>query len=540
LFNLMQMKKYILYSVIILTICLVDMYALAGIVILNKQSEFSGKVHLIAIGINDYSKTIFSDLKSAEQDAINFRSRLKKDSIIVELSEYLFFSKATKLEILDSFKTIAQNSMQNDVFIFYSGSMASSNGEILLSDASTISAEELFFASQNIICTNQLFFIDACHGELLINNLKQKLIRNPEESTISNSNRIILAVNGLVYETSNGGYFTLSYTENPTINILDLFSTSSRVITNFMSEFFSYTDTLPENVKFESVFFSEREFVTTAIKNIESSRTGVLDTYDEGQINTIRKGETLCFIIGCEDFDVFNSLSNTVNDAKSLVEILETQYYSRIIYLENPTCNEFRKRFMEIKNEYLFEDGSQFLLFAATHGGKDESGVGQMIFKDSYYDQGLIQNTYSLASIKKAVSQLNCTNSLMLIDICYSGTMFDDGTCNMPNAIEIPINSPVFQSIGPGSPIFKNFLNQKTNLFIGSSLDQEATDGTGDHSPFTLVLLEFLSKNTLPAIDSYHLGNDIRNNVMKKGSISIPMFCTYSCKDDGRFLFIKK
>lgn len=256
--------------------------------------------------------------------------------------------------------------------------------------------------------------------------------------------------------------------------------------------------------------------------------------------NVVKKGETLSLIVGVNEFKDFTNLNNPINDAKAVKTILENKYNLSAIYLENPTYREFRSTLFRIREDYEFADGSQFLLFIASHGAKDENNEGQIIFKDSYYDDGFLKNVYPLNSLKRAISQFNCVNTLMLIDICHSGTMFDDGSCNRPNPIVIPLNSPIFASNSQQSPAFTNFLNKKTNLFMGSSQDQEAADGKTNHSPFAKSVIEFFEDNQLPVIDSYYLEQKIVTKSMEYGAISLPMFCSFSGATDGRFLFIKR
>jgi hypothetical protein len=54
------------------------------------------------------------------------------------------------------------------------------------------------------------------------------------------------------------------------------------------------------------------------------------------------------------------------------------------------------------------------------------------------------------------------------------------------------------------------------------------------------VVISFLESNKLPVIDSYHLKKSIEEKIMQEGAISFPTFCSYNCKPDGRFLFIRK
>lgn len=531
-----------IYFISILLILFSSTKLFAGFNIKSQATNFTGKVYVISVGINDYSKLKrISSPVSCESDAISFVERIKKDTIFKKVVSFLFLSEASKTKINNAFDTIASKAKPGDVFILFNASQGW-DGKIILSDSSTISSSEVFSMSQKIACVNQLFYLDISEGDMFINKLRQKLTKNPEESSIGNLNRIIISVKGLAFETKEGGAFTMSYTKNPQINIMDAFASKKRTQIKFLNALYSASDsTFP---KLEIDFFSERDFYKMILHEDEETRGTNMPNKanDNTPLKTIVKGKTLCFIVGCQNFDKFDFLPNTLNDATKIKEIMANKYYTEIIFLPNPTSAEFRLKLREITSTYKFEEGSQFLFFAATHGAKDENGDGVMVFKDSYYEDKLIQNTYSLSSIKRAVMQLNCTNSLILLDICHSGTMFNDGSCVKPNPLQIPKTSPIFnQTFSTGTAAFKNFLNQKTNIFIGSSNDQEAADGKGEHSPFATVLIDFLNENSLPVIDSYYLQKDIEDNVMSKGAISIPQFCTYGgCQPDGRFLFITK
>ncbi|HEX6914191.1 MAG TPA: caspase family protein [Chitinophagaceae bacterium] len=514
-----------------------------GVVPRDESEGFSGKVFLISIGVNDYSRSgNLSNLMSAESDAERFRERLKKDSSVKQVVAYNFSSRHTKSDIIAAFEAISGSAAAKDAFVFFCA-VQSLDGKIYLSDNSTIAATELFQLSQNIYASRQLFYLDACHGDQFTGILKRKLMSHPEESAIGDLNRIVLAIRGMAMENREGGFFTLSYARNPDIRLMDVFSKRNSRQIRLLHQLYTSLETMTDKMTID--FFSERDYYSTVTATETEVRstikpTGVTKEETKQAKKKIRKGETLSLIIGCSSFDHFTGLGNTLNDAIAIRNTLETKYRHKTILLQDPTYSGFRSELASIKKEYEFEEGSQFLLFAATHGAKDENGTGMMIFKDSKWEDGFLEKAYSLVSIKKAVSQLDCTNSLMLIDICHSGTMFDEGGCVKPAAIEIPVNSPVFASNDNGSPAFKNFLNQKTNLFIGSASDQEAADGTGDHSPFATVVIRFLESNRLPVIDSYHLQQTIQRQVMNEGAISIPMFCAYACRDDGRFLFIQK
>ena len=500
------------------------------------------KAYMLAVGINDHSS--FPPINTCESDAAKFVGRIKTDGSFTELQAALLLGKqATKDGIREVLISISKSAAPEDVFIFYDASLAA-GGSILLSDSSTITPAEIYTWSQSILTARQLFYLDIRDGDEFIGQLKNHFQQNPDVSALCKQNRVILyaASPAFISEGNEGGLLTNLYIKNSTLKISDIFSDPSRTRTELFSEIVSRGTNkgLDDLGAVETEGFSEKEYQENILRGTEviSDQTKSL-----GNDSVINKGETLCLIIGIKDYDFIRPpLKNTLNDARALRSILSTNYKTKTIPLENPTYDEFMLKLVEIQNKYKFEDGSQFLFFAAAHGCKDELGFGCLLLRDSKQEISLLKNAMRLIILKRFIGQLNCTNSLILLDICHSGTMLDDENCVKPSALEIPMTSRIYnEKLSPRSVAYKNFLNQKTKIFISSSNDQEAADGAGTNSPFAAVVLDFLKKNTLPVIDSYYLQKAIEQNIMTAEAISIPQFCMYGgCKDDGRFLFFRK
>jgi hypothetical protein len=230
-----------------------------------------------------------------------------------------------------------------------------------------------------------------------------------------------------------------------------------------------------------------------------------------------------------------------MNDVEDVGKILMQKYNTKTVFLADITYDAFRDTLNRIKEKYTFEQGSQVLFFCASHGFKDPFGVGYLCFTDTRVIDR-IDNAYALQVLKQVITSFGATNTLMLMDICYSSLAFEKQDCVDPDAIEFPLNNPIFTSpFNRKSPAYKNFLNQESNLYFGSSRDQEASDGAGRNSPFAKTIISFLSDNNLPVIDSQHLQNSIAVRVPAEKAISLPFFCSYNCdRSDGRFLFIRK
>jgi len=500
---------------------------------------------IISVGINEYNSQEFSKLLYCESDAAAFINRAKTDSSLVIAGSYLLLGKeATKESIRNAFLEISTKAQAGDILIFYAAAYGK-YGSIVLGNSEEITSEELFGWSQSIYAVNQLYYLDISYGDKFIGQLQRFFVNRPDESAISQLNRIVLST-PMAFEAASygGGLFTMSYVKNKGIRLSDVFSSSHRSSTHFLQSLYFFSDSIGEK-RMELEYFSEKELYKSLI--VDEVTKSITINYQNDSLENdskmhIRKGETLCFIMGCNNFDNFNKLNNAVSDSREIKDLLGANYFTQIVYLENPTCSDFKIKLKEIRSKYTFDEGSQFLLYISSHGEKNELDEGCLIFKDSDFYGNFLSNTFLLSSLKRFVGQLDCTNSLILLDICHSGTMFDEELCVKPNAIEIPQTNIIFnEKFSEKSIVYKNFLNQETKIFIGSSNDQIASDGTQSHSPFAAVIINFLSKNLFPINDSYYLQQEIRNGIMKAGAISIPLFCMYGgCKDDGRFLFIKK
>ena len=130
----------------------------------------------------------------------------------------------------------------------------------------------------------------------------------------------------------------------------------------------------------------------------------------------------------------------------------------------------------------------------------------------------------------------------MILDVCYAGTVFEEGGCNEPESVKIPLENPLFSTPFIES-LHSNLLTKKTNIFISSSTNQIASDGNGVNSPFSKLFIKFLTTNSSPVSDNVYLQESLSvEKLLAENAISFPKFCSYSCENSksNRFLFVKK
>lgn len=522
-----------------------------GGVIIGKDSlhsKFSGRAFIISIGIDDYKSNKIGNLSFCKSDADYFIKYLKEDTIIKDLILFKFRDDSNKDDIISAFNEIQKKSTKEDLFIFYFSGHSFDKNLIIPKDK--IPYNDIIYFSQNIYAERQLFISDANDGLEFGTTFKNFLKEKPLEKLATKTDRILISLKSFSMELQKGANLKDSLfaggqltggISNSSFSLTSIFSTLSHS-DKFWTEFkYEIYKTYKNESNFPDLFtFSEQDYLSE-IKN-ESTRGVVVDINDKntgGKI-TLKKGETLAIIIGNQNFQKLTWLPNVMNDVTKINLLLNERYKTNTLLLKDISYKTFRDTLNFIKEAYTFEEGSQILFISASHGLKDNFGLGYLCFTDTKTDDNMA-TSFELQTLKRVISSFGATNTLMIMDICHSGLAFEENNCTSPTTPEIPLKSPIFTtSFNQKSPAYKNFLNQTSNFYFGSSRDQEATDGLGPNSPFATVIISFLENNKLPVIDSYYLKKSIEEKIMEEGAISFPTFCSYNCKPDGRFLFIRK
>ena len=513
----------------------------------------SVRVFLISIGVDHYSKGKLININYGQSDAQNFESFIKKDPNIKELKAFKMLDNSRKDQFIEHLNEIAAEAKSADLFIlYYAGN--SINGEIRLSDDS-ISAKEIYAYSQNISCENQLFMFDSNNGDLFLKELIQVIMNKPKEKTNTNLDRVILSSKNVAFEGKNitscdtlyeGGLLTGSVISS-NCNLIDLIISEERndiLVTQFKSSIYNcMSSKLP---KTDLVFFSEKQFVNDFMDNEMNRRGGIIENQESAENKKIKieRGETLSIILANQNFNNPSwYLPNTMNDAVKIESLLRSRYKTKTILLSNMKYQSFLDTLDKIYENYEFAKGSQLLFFAASHGLKDKRyPIGYLIFTDSD-PSNLEPTSVEMQNLKRKLTSFGATSTLMLMDICHSGLAFSTEICSEPNKDTIALTNTMYKmDFSSRNPLYKNYLNEKVNLFYSSSRDQEAADGNGPNSPFATVIIKFLEENKSPIIESYYLQEKINKEVFSYGAFSHPKFCRFDCESlpEAKFLFIQK
>jgi hypothetical protein len=521
-------------------------------------SEFSGKIYLLTVGIDTCKVGEFAPLTYSKSDANKFEEYLLNDKSI-SIKNYRIRDNSTKMQFKDILNKIGNQATKNDLFIFYYSGIGS-RGNIFLQNDS-IGYSEFYQLTQSIFCERQLIILDCNEGGIFKKGLINEIKKKPLEKLHSGIDRVLFFTSGLALDGIKNACDTNSYGS--------LF-TSSLINTGFkLSEFFDdRNDFILTKIKYtiyncmrksleneisdtNSIpifidFFSEKDFLNDfLIKDFYSSRGKKLYSTKYSGNNIIKRGETLCIILANQNFEDVDYLPNVMNDALKIEEILKTKYFTKTILLRDISYQNFIDTMNYIYDNFEFEKGSQLLFYAASHGCKDKFNVGYLIFRDSKL-KNLEPSSCEMQNLKRKITGLGATSSLMLIDCCFSGSAFSTENCNAPNPEDtIPKNHQFYlNEFGPKNHLYDNFLNEPVNLFYCSSKkNQTSADGiAGKNSPFATSIINFLEENKLSIIESLYLQLKISKEKYTNGGFSIPDFCIYNCKNtkESKFFFIKK
>ncbi len=204
------------------------------------------------------------------------------------------------------------------------------------------------------------------------------------------------------------------------------------------------------------------------------------------------KGKNYLLAIGIDNYEHCPKLFNAVSDAKSFVKLLTEKYQFESgniaeIYNEEATRKNIIQALDKMVDKVTPEDN--LLIYFSGHGEYDER-LDEGYWIPVTAEVGAIDYYISNSSIIKFIKAIKSHHTLMIVDSCFSGSLFAE------------------RSLGGE----KRQENIPSRWMLTSGRKEPVSDGKpGDSSPFAENILYFLKENVTSGLAIGRLIDDVIN-----------------------------
>lgn len=233
-------------------------------------------------------------------------------------------------------------------------------------------------------------------------------------------------------------------------------------------------------------------------------------------------GKYFAILIGVEQYadKNINTLANPVKDAKSMKDILTSEYLFEegdVVFLKNPTRVDLLGAFEKMKKKISSEDN--LLIFYAGHGYWDpEISQGYWLPSDAFKDNRA--NWISNADIRDNIRGIKSKHTLLISDACFSGGIFRTRAAfnNAPPSIQ---------------EVYK--MTSRKGMTSGTLTE------VADESVFLKYLIKRLKENSEKFFTAEELFRSLKTAVINN-SKQVPQYGEIQDAGDegGDFIFVKR
>lgn len=240
-------------------------------------------------------------------------------------------------------------------------------------------------------------------------------------------------------------------------------------------------------------------------------------------------GNYYAIVIGIDEYkgSVWNPLGNAVNDAKAFEELFKSKYGFKevwTLYDKDATRANILQDISNISKKLTEKDN--LLIYYSGHG-IEISGEGYWVPADAK-----TEGIYALISnndIKNIVSSCKSQHTLVMVDACFSGTLF-----KAPNSVPLENN---------GTETYYEKINKLVSRQAITSgglepvPDSKGNICKGKHSVFACYTLEALEENENPYLEAAELFSKIKFPVQRNATLPRFGYLEGVGDEGGQFIF---
>lgn len=484
---------------------LLSAHCLAGLSIQTK-----GQLHIVAIGISDYSVQSEYAVAFCRVDATSFADSLAVsgkwdfDKVSIHL---LLDRQATRKNIADSVQRVINDARPSDTFVFFFAgfSRVGVTQELYLATSEVTSFEEGALRNEGlsgevlrtwleqIQARNQLVILDA--GPASFETFRKYFDEEPAAAQrLTGRNIVMLAMHPYSTENRESGHGVL--TQN-LLSGLVTGSGSKGVLTAWGLETQASRTVYEWNQSRGTADFHLQRYIrghdfvlgrsdTTARPKPQRGVIPESPDPEEVQAPAVKKPVHYALLFGSDTYDSWSALDNPVNDVRTIAGELRNSYGFVTEVLENPTQEIAWSKLEEYLNR-RYDDNDQLLIMFAGHGDyKENVHEGYVVLKDSRAKRNdAARNSYiSYANLRNTIDNIPCKHIVLTLDVCFGGT-FDQRIARRGDEDDDPLIST--------AEFIKRKGQFRTRRFLTSGGKEYVPDGTpGRHSPFARRFIEAL------------------------------------------------
>ncbi|MDH5399628.1 MAG: caspase family protein [Cyclobacteriaceae bacterium] len=191
-------------------------------------------------------------------------------------------------------------------------------------------------------------------------------------------------------------------------------------------------------------------------------------------------------IIGTDQYDEWDNLTNPVFDAQTIATELTESYGFEVDLNLNLTTSEMLTKIREYGSKNFMKD-DQLFIFIAGHGQFDEVFTeGYVVGKNSKKIDPAKESYISHSTLRTYVSNIPSNHIFLAMDVCFGGT-FDQAIAQAGHR-----GADMYGEIETSDYIERK-LRFKTRKYLTSGGKQYVPDGRpGEHSPFARHFIDAL------------------------------------------------